>query len=105
MRGISEVEHRHSALVPRLRHDVASGNRNERPVVRDAVLQLRLNDRQLVVAGLAQIVAGEREDRVSSPFRIVCRAALWSYATAPLVTEQHLARVIAECRGMPVREV
>ena len=37
--GVGPVEHRDAALVPRLHHDVAAGNRDQRAVVRDAVLQ------------------------------------------------------------------
>ena len=40
MRGIGPVEERDAALIPRLDHHVATRNRHERAVVRDAVLEL-----------------------------------------------------------------
>ena len=57
--GIGPVEHRDAALIPRLHHDVATRNRDQRAVVRHAVLLRRLRRRQLVVA-LELHLAGSR---------------------------------------------
>src|SRR5438876_4637157 len=40
MRRIGPIEHRDAALIPRLDHDVAARDRNQRAVVGDAVLEI-----------------------------------------------------------------
>ena len=105
MRGVGEVEHRDAALIPRLHHDVAAGHRNQRAVVRDAVLLFGLRRRHLVVAGELQLAIDDVEDGVGAPVRRIGRAAARTRAATPFVGEDHLGAVVVERRRMPVGEV
>src|SRR6266566_2294720 len=103
--SIGPVEDRDPALIPRLHHDVAPGNRNQGPIVRDAVLVRRLRREHLVIALELHLAVLEREQRVRAPVRVVVVAALGLPAAAPLVREQDLGAGVVERRGVPVREV
>ena len=105
LRRVGEVEHRHAALIPRLHHDVAPRHRDQRAVVRDAVLLLGLRRRHLVVAREPQLAIDDVEDRVGAPGRQIGRAAARPGAAAPFVGEDHLRAVVVERRRMPVGEV
>ena len=106
VRRVGPVEHRDAALVPGLHHHVAARDRNQRAVVRDAVLLRRLRRRHLVVAlELHLVVRVDREDRVGAPLLRIGRAALRRAAAAPLVGEQHLGAVVVERGRVPVGEV
>src|SRR4051812_41032575 len=97
MRGVGPVEYRDSALIPGLHHDVATGDRNQRAVVRDAVLTAGLRCGQLVVALHLELAARlDGEDGVSAPFLRIGLPALRAAAAAPLVREQDLRRVVVE---------
>ena len=98
---VRPVEHRDAALIEGLHHDVAAGNRNQRAVVRDAVLGVGLRCRDLVVAVEHQLALLDREERVAAPLRAIGRPALRTAAAAPLVGEQHLGAVVAERRRVP----
>src|SRR6266571_8432539 len=50
VRRIGPIEHRDAALIPRLDHDVAARDRDQRAVVGDAVLVGGLRRRELVIA-------------------------------------------------------
>jgi len=63
-------------LIPALRHDVAAGNRNQRAVCATQ-FSFAVADRQLVVALERQRAAGEGEDRVRSPLRLVVTGRGW----------------------------
>src|SRR5258708_12316762 len=67
---VSPVEDRDAALVPGLDHHVASGNRDERAVVRDAVLLRCLRRGHLVVAVQLQLVVLDAEEPVRAPLHL-----------------------------------
>ena len=98
VRRVGEVEHRDAALIPRLHHDVAAGHRDERAVVRHAILLLGLRRRHLEVAAEPQLAIDNVEDRVGAPRDRIGRAAPGPSAAAPLVGEDHLRSVVVECR-------
>src|SRR5687768_16592609 len=114
--GIGEVEHREAALVPGLHHDVAAGHRNQRAVMRHAVLLLTLRRRHLVVATEYQLLATPRrrvrvaggrlindvEDRIRAPRERIRRAAPRPAAAAPFIREDDLGAVVVERRRVPV---
>ena len=102
---VREIEHGYAALIPRLHHDVASGNGNQRPVVRHAVLLLGLRRGHLVIARKAQLAVDDIEYRIRSPRPPVRRAAPGAHAAAPLVGEDHFRSVRVERRRVPIREV
>ena len=101
MRDIGEVHDRDAALIPGLHLDVAAGNRDQRPVVGHAVLQLGLRRRHLVVRGQRQFAILQIEDGIGAPVHRIGRAATRLSAAAPLVREQHLGAVVAEVGGVP----
>ena len=101
MRRIGEIHHRDAALVPCLHHDVASGNRDQRSVVRHAVLEFRLRSRHLVIRGQRQLPLRQREDGIGAPVHRIGRAATRLSAAAPLIREQHLRSGVVEVGGMP----
>ena len=105
MRRIGPVEYRDPALIPRLHHDVAAGDRDERAVVRDAVLVRGLRREHLVVALERHPAIGDGENRIGAPLRFVVVAALRLPAAAPLVREEQLRAVVVERGGVPVGEV
>ena len=102
---VGPIEDRDAALIPRLHHHVAAGDRDERAVVRDTVLQRRLRSGHLVVALESHLAALDREDRIGAPLLRIGRAALRVVTTAPLVAEEHLGAVVVERRRVPVGEV
>ena len=76
MLRVGEVHDGDAALIPGLHFNVTAGNRNERAVVRYAVFAVALSGRQLVVAGEAQLVVLQVENRIGAPFvRIVRRGS------------------------------
>src|SRR5687767_10619809 len=102
---VGPVEDRHAPLVPALHHYLAARDRNQRAVVRDAVLERRLWCRQLVVAVEHHLVVLDRKERVGSPLRLVGVAAAWRVAAAPFIGEEDLLAVVTERRGVPERHV
>ena len=102
---LGEVEHRDAALVPGLDHDVAARHRDERAVVRDAVLLVALHGGHLVVAGEPQLLVDDVEDGIGAPGDRVDRAAARAGAAAPLVGEDHLRAVVVEGGRVPVGKV
>ena len=105
VRRVGEINDVQSALVPPLRHQVAARNRNERPIVRDAVLRVGLRGRHLEVRTLYHLAVRDREDRVAAPVDRIVEPALGRRAAAPLIREQHLRSVIVEGGRMPEGEV
>ena len=103
--GVGPVEERDAALVPSLNQDVASGNRDERAVVRDAVLLRRLRRGQLEVAPELHVAAVDAEDGVRAPLPRVGGPALGCAAAAPLVGEHDGGAVVVEGGRVPVGEV
>ena len=101
MRGVGEIHHRDAALIPGLHQDVASGNRDQRSVVRHAVFKFGLRRRHLVVRSQRQLAVLQSEDGVRAPVHRIGRAATGLPAAAPFVREQHLGAVVAEVGGMP----
>jgi hypothetical protein len=97
-----------TALVPGLDHDVATGDRDQGPVVRDAVLLVGLRCRHLVVAAPLHLVVvlgvDDVEDGVGAPVEPIGRPAAGSGAAAPLVGEDHRGAVVVERGGVPVGE-
>src|SRR5207244_4890366 len=87
MSSIGEIHYRNAALVPSLHFDIATRHRNERSVVRYTVFAVALGSRQLVVAGKAQLVVLQVEDRISAPFVRIVRAAACAESAAPLICE------------------
>src|SRR4029450_9381107 len=82
--AVGEVEHRHAALIPRLRHDVAPRYRDEGTVGRDAVLRLGLRRRHLEVAGeLQRLAVDDVEDGVGAPAGRIAGAAARTAPGAP----------------------
>src|SRR5207237_2225231 len=96
---------RDPALIPGLHHHVATRNRNQRAVMRNAVLEARLRSGQLVVSLKLHLVVHDVEDRVRSPLPTVSRTALRLATAAPFVGEQDLRSVVVERRRVPVREI
>ena len=77
VRGIGPVEHRDAALIPRLHHHVAARDRDERAVVRDAVLvRASAAPASCSSSGRSSCRSIDREDRVGAPLLRVGRAAL-----------------------------
>ena len=105
MFDVRPVEDRDAALIPRLHHDLATRDRDQRTVVRDAVLLTRLGSRHLVIRVELELVVLDREERVGAPLRLVRIAAARLRAAAPLVGEQDLLAVVAERRRVPERHV
>src|SRR5690606_34017479 len=101
---IREVDDRDSALVPRLHEDVPPRYRYQGAVVRHAVLLLGLRRRHLDVAAKLELTVDDVEYRVRTPVLWVGRAAARTRAAAPFVGENDLCAVVAERRGVPVRE-
>ena len=81
------------------------GHRDQRAVVRDAVLGFGLRRRHLVVALEHQLLVDDVENGVGAPVRQVGRAAAGPRAAAPLVGEEDLGAVVVERRRVPVGEV
>src|SRR5205814_9451334 len=88
VRWIGEIKYRNSTLIPTLNHYVATGHRNERAVVRDAVLLFGLSDGELVVTGGSKAVARSSEDCIGAPSRLVRCATTRRHAAAPFVAVQ-----------------
>src|SRR5438132_12340139 len=102
MRRIREIENGHAALIPSLRHDVAPRDRNQRAIVRHAILLIGLRDWKLVIPSWLQLPSGNREDRVGAPAHRVRGPAARRHSAAPLVRKNHLVTRIAERGGMPI---
>ena len=105
LRGVGPVEHRHSALIPGLHHDVAPRDRDQRAVVGHAGLLRGLRRRHLVVALELQLAIRDGEDGVGTPLLLVRGPALGLRAPAPLVGEEQLGPVVVERGRVPVGEV
>src|SRR5262245_21453601 len=105
MRRVGEIEDRYAALVPGLRHDVASWTWNQATVVRHAVFLLGLSGRHLEVAAEFELTIDDVEDRVGSPVLGIGGPAPRTRAAAPLVGEHDLPAVVVERRRMPVGKV
>ena len=105
MLRVGEVHDGDAALIPRLHFDVAAGNRNERAVVRDAVLAVALRSGQLVVAREVQLVILQVENRISAPFVRIVRAAARTQSAAPLIGEHNFLPIIRKRGRVPVRVV
>ena len=105
MRRIGPIEDRDPALIPRLHHHVAPGDRDERPVVRDTILVRGLRRQHLVVALERHPAIVERENGVGAPLRLVEVPALRLSTTAPLVGEEQLGAVVVERRRMPIGKI
>jgi len=101
---VREVADRDPALVPGLHKDIAAGNGNQRAVVRDAILQVGLGGRQLVVTAEHQLAIDDIIDGIGTPGLRVLDAAPRPAASAPFVGEDHLGAVVVERRGVPVGE-
>ena len=90
----------------RLDHDVAARHRDERSVVRDAVLLVGLRRRQLeVAAGTSSFLSTMSKIASAPQVELIGRAAARLRAAAPLVGEDHLGAVVVERRRVPVGEV
>ena len=105
MLRVGEVHHRDAALVPGLRLDVAAGNRNERAVVRDAVLAVALGRRQLVVTREAQLVVLQIKDGISAPLVRIIRPAARVKSAAPFIGENHFCAIVRKRGRVPIRIV
>ena len=105
MARVGEVEDRDAALVPRLHHDVAARDRDERAVVGHAVFERRLRGHHLVIAPERERAVVDGEDRVGSPFLGIRGTALGTAAAAPLIGEEHLRAIVVERGRVPIREV
>src|SRR5262249_41858073 len=99
------IEDRDAALIPTLHHHFTAGDRNERAVVCDAVLDRRLCRRHLVVALEVHLAVFDGEERISTPLVLVGRTAARRGTAAPLVGEENLRAVVAERRRVPERVV
>src|SRR5262249_23923812 len=104
--GVGEVDHRHSALVPRLDHDVLARDGDEPAVVGHAVLLPRLLPGDLEVAVPYQpAVRGDLVDRVGALRARGVGGAGGGDAAAELVGEDDVGGVVAEGRRVPDGEV
>ena len=101
MRGVGEVDHRDAALIPGLHQDVAPGNRNQRSVVRHAILKLGLRRGHLVIRRQRQLAFRDVENGVGAPVHRIGGAATRLAAAAPFVGEQDLGAGVVEVGGMP----
>ena len=81
------------------------GHRDDRAVVRDAVLLVGLRRRHLEVAVEHQLLVDDVEDGVGAPVEQIGRAAARRGAAAPLVGEDDLGAVVVERGRVPVGEV
>ena len=102
---IRPVEHGNAALIPGLDHDVASGNGNQRAVMRYAVFLGRLRFGDLVITAEPHLVVFQRKNGVGAPFHGIGGAAFRGYAAAPFVRKKNARAVVAERSRMPVGEV
>src|SRR5439155_744854 len=80
MRRIGPVEHREPALIPRLHHHGAAGDRNHRAVVRDAVLVRGLRRQHRVIA----LERHPANGLSTMPCRFVRRAVLSAPVAVPV---------------------
>ena len=101
---ICEIDKRHSALVPGLREDIATGHRHNRAVVRYAIFFLVLRCRQLVVAAELELAVNDVVNRVGAPGNRVISSATRTATATPLVRKDHFRTVIIERSRMPVGE-
>ena len=103
--AIRPVEHRDAALIPRLHHDVAARDRNQRAVVRDAVLLLASAPPASCSSSGTSSCRSSSVKIASAPHSCLSVARQRGASAAPLVGEQHLRAVVVERRRVPEREV
>src|SRR5262249_4857534 len=89
MRGIGKVDYGYASLIPRLHHNVAPGNGDQRPIVSNTILILGLRSWHLVIGSQGELAFVESEDSVRAPVHGIGFAATWLSAASPLVREQH----------------
>src|SRR5262249_37804855 len=101
MLRVGEVHQRDAALIPTLHRNVSARDRNERAVVRNAVLAVALRCRHLVVARKIQLLILQVEDRICTPLVRIVRAAARTESAAPLVGEDDFLSIIRKRSRVP----
>ena len=102
---VGPIEDRNPALIPPLDHHIAAGNRNQRAVVGNAILERRLGGRHLVVALELHLPVDDREESVGAPLVLVGGAATGRRPATPFVSEENLRAVVAEGGRVPERKI
>src|SRR5262245_1380793 len=105
MGDVGPIEDRDAALIPPLHHHFSAGDGDERAVVCDTILDRGLCRWHLVVALEMHLAPFDGEERIGTPLVLVRRTAAWRRTATPLVGEEDLRAIVAECRGMPERVV
>src|ERR1041385_2934337 len=91
---VSKVHHGDAALIPCLDFDIATRNRNERPIVRHAILSVALGSGHLVVTRKFQLAVLQVENCIRAPLVRISRTTTRTQSAAPLVGEHALLSII-----------
>ena len=91
-------------MVPGLHKNIPAGHRDNRPVVRHAVLCFSLWGGHLEVTAEYQFAIDDVIDGICSPGEGVVGSTSWAGTTPPFIGKQHLAAIVVEGRGVPIGE-
>src|SRR5207244_11985116 len=95
---------RHAALIPPLHLNIAAGNRNERAIVRNAILGVALGGGHLVVVRETQLVVLQMKDGIGAPLVRIVWPAARAQSPAPLVGKPDFVPILSKRSRVPTAQ-